>query len=475
MKRTKDILDKLLESYYYIALVAIINFLAWIFGIPLIAIIPYALISVYILLFTDRIENFLVIIMFMIMLKSPYNDGNTSFPVETAFFYSTIAIPLIYYVYKNFEKKFNFNFLIGFIAIVAAYLLSYISLIGKGEFNAAVIGTMTRVPLYVLLYIISSLYIKGDLRRFFSYTMLIMGLLIVVETFIVEMASELPLSEPKDYGWTYQNGAAQVLVLSIAYTVYLACTSKYSMLYLILIALQGSALIVTFSRGGLLAIGLISIPLLVVLILNLPQKRYLLIALPAVSIVFIPGLVDQMLNMVLNEGTSDGGRLPLYELAIDFFLENPLFGRTSLAFVPDIGDSTIGIYHIKEGSTFTNMNFHNTFLHFIATMGILGGIALMIHIGEVFKKVSSHKDLFMVITVIALIGINIHGMIDILYFKRQMMCILMVFFAIIDNAYPKNNYLTAWVVYLRYTIFLYSYFLMMNSRCDIFFILFLIS
>ncbi len=442
MSKTKELLNTFLDSNYYIAFVAIINFFSWLFGIPLIAIIPYTLISVYIFLFTDRIENFLVIIMFMVMLKSPYNNGNKSFPVETAIFYITIAIPLIYYAYKNFEKKFNFNFIVGFGAIAIVYLLSYISLIGKGEFNVAVFGSMFRIPKFILLYIISSLYIKRDLRKFFSYTMLIMGLVIVVETFVVEMMSELPLSDPKDYGWTVQNGAAQVLVLSIAYTVYLACTSKYSIIFLLLIALQGSALLVTFSRGGLLAIGLISIPLLVVLILNLPRKRYLLTALPAIFIVFIPGLIDQLLDMIVNEGTSDGGRLPLYQLGIDFFLENPLFGRTSLAFVPDIGDSTIGIYYIKEGSTFVSVNFHNTFLHFIATMGILGGIALMIHIGELFKKVSSHRDLFMIITMIALIGINIHGMIDILYFKRQMMCILMVFFAIIDNAYPKNDYLT---------------------------------
>ncbi len=442
MDRIKELLNIFLDSNYYIAFVAVVNFLSWIFGIPLIAIIPYTLISVYIFIFTDRIENFLVIIMFMVMLKSPYNGGNKSFPVEKAFFYIAIAIPLIYYVYKNFEKKFNFNFIIGLGAISIAYLLSYISLIGKSEFNVAVFGTMFRIPLFVLLYVISSLYIKRDLRKFFSYTMLIMGLVIVVETFVVEMMSELPLNEPKDYGWTVQNGAAQVLVLSIAYTVYLACTSKYSLIYLSFIALEGTALLVTFSRGGLLAIGLISIPLLVVLVLNLPRKRYLLIGLPAAFIVFIPGLFDQMLDMVVNEGTSDGGRLPLYQLAIDFFLENPLFGRTSLAFVPDIGDSTIGIYYIKEGSTFVSVNFHNTFLHFIATMGILGGIALMVHIGELFKKMSSHRDLFMIITVIALIGINIHGMVDILYFKRQMMCILMVFFAIIDNAYPKNDYLT---------------------------------
>ncbi len=439
MENIKKYMNTFLESNFYIPFIASVNFFAWILGVPLVAIIPYTLVAIYVLLFTDRIEYFFVMLMFMIMLRSPYNESGKSFVEEQIFFYVCISIPLIYFGIKNFEKKFNFNFAIGLLSLVIANFLSYISLIGSGEINLAVLSTMFSIPQVILLYFFASIYIKRDLRNYFAYAMVAMGMLIFLETIVVELLSDLPIDIAKDYGWTIQNGAAQVLVLTIPFTVYFACTSKYSIIYLVLAALQGIALVTTFSRGGILSFGLISIPLLIILLKFLPRKRYLLFLTPGLLALFVPNLIEQMLDMIITEGNTDNGRYNLYHLGIDFFLESPLFGRTSLAFYEDLGSSSYGIFSVNDGSQFVQVNFHNTFLHILATMGIIGAIALIIHIGELYKKITSHKDLFMIIVAIALIGANIHGMLDMLYFKWQMWHILPFLFAVIDNSYPKVN------------------------------------
>ncbi len=344
-----------------------------------------------------------------------------------------IIVPLIYYLVTHFERKNKYNFIIGLSALSVAYIISFINT-PSGEFGIATIGIMLMVPGFTLIYILAATYFKSDLKTYFAQVMMVMGLLVVAQTIVVESLGIVhtigenkvvfginDIGRAKYYGWTHQNGASQILLLSIVFTSYLACTSKkYNLIYFLLICLMGISILVTFSRGGILSFGLISIPLGVVLLRNLPRKRYFFVLASGLVVLFIPGLLDEIVEIITIEGTSSNGREELYISGILSFVEHPLLG-TPYSFT----DSSLN-------------NFHNTFIHILATMGIVGAIAFMVHIGDIYKTVIKRIDLFMIFVILGLIGANIHGMVDQLYFKFFMMPILMFLFGVIDSSYEDE-------------------------------------
>jgi O-antigen ligase len=181
-------------------------------------------------------------------------------------------------------------------------------------------------------------------------------------------------------------------------------------------------LLFTLSRGGILAF-IATIPLLIYYLYH-GQKNKLMITLNLLVLAiilttvilfrldyFIP-LYERFMNLDL-EGN---GRVELWVQAYHKFREYPLVGA--------------GLFARVEGDYFGF--YHNTFMHTLASLGIVGFISLLWQIIVVLKVFLKQKDLRKYVLLIALIGANIHGMVDNVYFMPQFMILFFAVLAVVE-------------------------------------------
>jgi len=85
----------------------------------------------------------------------------------------------------------------------------------------------------------------------------------------------------------------------------------------------------------------------------------------------------------------------------------------------------------RVGTKDYNM-YHNTFLHTLATMGILGGVSLAIQLFEQFKITLGRFKMANLFLAAALLGAHVHGMVDNVYFMPQFMILMVIMVAVIE-------------------------------------------
>ena len=117
----------------------------------------------------------------------------------------------------------------------------------------------------------------------------------------------------------------------------------------------------------------------------------------------------------------DSGRFELYKEAWNNFKTYPLFGAGLFARVTD---NYFGLYH-------------NTILHTMATLGSIGLISLLWQFIEIMKMFLKRMTVEKAILFIALIGANIHGMVDNVYYMPQFMVIFFIIIASVENFNEK--------------------------------------
>jgi O-antigen ligase len=113
----------------------------------------------------------------------------------------------------------------------------------------------------------------------------------------------------------------------------------------------------------------------------------------------------------------DNGRFILWEEALNKFIANPLFGS--------------GLFARVRGSYFGF--YHNTFMHTLATLGIIGLISIIWQIIVILKIFFNNITIQKMILLIALFGANLHGMVDNVYYMPQFMIIFFVIIAAVEN------------------------------------------
>ncbi|MCP3739491.1 O-antigen ligase family protein [Rossellomorea sp. BNER] len=144
--------------------------------------------------------------------------------------------------------------------------------------------------------------------------------------------------------------------------------------------------LLTFSRGGLVA--LVLVVLIYIVLEDLPRKiKMLMVSLLCLILFYITSTFiqfdfDQIITSRFNDFLSDGGsgRFELWGLAIDYFISNPLIG--------------IGAFNFSEYYAFKHsehLYVHNTYLEILAESGITGFLMYISFLLALFIKLIRHK------------------------------------------------------------------------------------
>lgn len=227
-----------------------------------------------------------------------------------------------------------------------------------------------------------------------------------------------------DLGWGISNFIATYLILFISTMTYFIKKYKLHIFWILLFLFEIAMLLFTLSRAGIISFLITSILLILFMFIKYEHKLNLLINLVIGIVIasvigyFTREYFIEIWNRLELLGLDDTGRIEIWYDAIDKFKANPIFG---------------GGFFAREAAGELRM-FHNTILHTLACFGVVGGVGLLIQFVSVLRVFLRRLNQEKAILFIALIGVNIHGMVDNIYFMPQYMIIMLIIVAVVENA-----------------------------------------
>ncbi|HKL47644.1 MAG TPA: O-antigen ligase family protein [Candidatus Izemoplasmatales bacterium] len=346
-----------------------------------------------------------------------------------------IAFILHYIIYheKWVKGKLTIPLLLMLVAMIFSIFNTEIFDINYGFY--LVIGLF-----YVLIYIFFIQTIKGDNLNYILRLFMVLGLLISAQVFIYYLNSDDVLtaleSKSINLGWGISNFVATYLIVFISASFYYIKTRKLKLITTLIITFEIIMLLFTLSRGGVLAF-VTMFPLLIFYLYH-GQKNKLTISLYLMILAIILGIIfslqtdyfmplfERFKNLDIKEGN---GRVELWVQAYHKFRAYPIVGA--------------GLFARVEGDYFGF--YHNTVMHTLASLGLVGLVSLLWQMVVVLKIFMKNINLEKGILLIALIGANLHGMVDNVYFMPQFMILFFIVIAATEiHNHQKESYARIW-------------------------------
>lgn len=233
----------------------------------------------------------------------------------------------------------------------------------------------------------------------------------------------------KDFtlGWALSNHAVIPVNIGVVFSCYLFFKSdklSYKIFYVV------SALIGVFincfvaCRGGMLGLAVCGI--LVLSFAFIYYKKYWKIILASLlgAIVLVvlalvilrnTSFVSTLLSHFKDIGVTDGGRSNHYDIVFSLFKDNWFIGT-------GWGSSHYYLVTLKDWDIY---NYHCWFLQILGPCGILGLVAFIIYLIDIFR-VKNYKDPFTLFVFIVMAYALVHGFVDTVIFNKKFQFLLTI-------------------------------------------------
>lgn len=412
----------------YLIILSIITLVLWAFDLAYIG-VPIFIGAIFVLLLV--LKNSIYIIPFLLNALFMISQTEWDLTNIPMYLYLAPALAIVGIGIHIFRFKVNIfkgKLFLGLAILVVAMIVSNFinNPVLDMNFYLITIGSLFLLFLYGFL----ANTIQGDNLMYLIRIFVILGVMIsfqVLLFYIFKSENTILYNlEHKtiDLGWGISNFIATYLILFISTMTYFIKKYKLHIFWIILFLFEIAMLLFTLSRAGIISFFITSV--LLVLFMFIKYEHKLNLFLNLVIGIVIAGAVGYFArdyfiiiwNRLIDLGLDDTGRIEIWYDAIDKFKANPIFG---------------GGFFAREAEGELRM-FHNTILHTLACFGVVGGVGLFIQFASVIRVFLHRLNQEKAILFIALIGVNIHGMVDNIYFMPQYMIIMFVIIAVVENA-----------------------------------------
>jgi len=412
----------------YLIILSIITLVLWTFDLAYIG-FPIFLGIIFVLLV--MLKNSIYVIPFLLNLLfmiSQTEWGLTSIPMYLYIAPAVGVLGILIHVIRFKVNIFKGKLFIGLAILVIAMIVSNFinNPVFDMNFYFITIGSLSLLVLYGFF----ANTIVGENLMYLIRIFVIIGVMISFQVFIFYVFKSentiLYNLEHKtiDLGWGISNFIATYLILFISTMTYFIKKYKLHIFWILLFLFEIAMLLFTLSRAGIISFLITSILLILFMFIKYEHKLNLLINLVIGIVIasvigyFTREYFIEIWNRLELLGLDDTGRIEIWYDAIDKFKANPIFG---------------GGFFAREAAGELRM-FHNTILHTLACFGVVGGVGLLIQFVSVLRVFLRRLNQEKAILFIALIGVNIHGMVDNIYFMPQYMIIMLIIVAVVENA-----------------------------------------
>jgi len=419
----------------YLIFVSLVTLILWYKGLEMIGIpIFLGVIFVIFIFCKNSIYTFPYIINMLFMISQ--TDWNLDLiPIYLYIAPGVVVLGIIIHSIRFKVKIFKGEFIWGVTLLGIAIVASVI--INTTDYNIISILGFGYPIMLVFLYGFLANSIRGENLLYLIRILVIVGIMISLQVFLYYLDIYLVEGsqgvhhalETKeiDLGWGISNFVATYLIMFIVCTTYFIKKYKLHIFWIVLFLFEITMLLFTLSRAGILAFAATAIFLILYLFIKYDHKLNLLlnflggIIIVGAAVYFLREYFFTIFERLERLWLDDSGRINLWEEAIQIIKTNSIFGRGIFARSIGVGDNELRM-------------FHNTILHTLASFGILGGLALIVQFISILRIFLYKLNQEKAILLIAIIGANIHGMVDNVYFMPQYMIIMFIIIAVVENA-----------------------------------------
>ena len=367
----------------------------------------YILIFLFLIIRKMPLSYFMVVILFSIMA---IQTDSGIYKVD----YILTTILFGYVIIKNIIHRYIVLGSLFFILIINL-LYNLLSVTWAPVLGDAFEGIVGMVQGYMFYYIVTNSKLTLNKNKFIEISKIASFLMLTLSaqilTIYVQHGFDNVIARKNfvELGWGFSNLIAIVYTFLIPIALYKYTLKKGFYLHYYLIDLIGIiALFLTLSRGAIIGV-LASLVLFLLLFLrthfllkygSITTICALIIYKHETLLTYFTKIKNQFIG---NDFLNDSGRFPLYQLALDHFLEKPWFGQGVKASKYLISEAGRGSIH-----------YHNFILQILATLGIVGFIFFIIIMLKTLRLMV-HKEPFILCCFLGLIASLIHQLVDVSY------------------------------------------------------------
>ena len=324
---------------------------------------------------------------------------------------------IIYPVQKIKLGKLFYPLIFVNIALFAGGLFSpYVISYANGLSSSISVGILTLV-----VYLLFSNYYcppkDFDYKEHFLYYLAVCGALIAVELIFHTYQVSINLIKQYDMGYGNTNIVGAALLITTPAIWYFVAKAKNILPPIFGLILSYAGVYLSKSDGSLM-LSLLCLPVIVYFVLkHVNQKRrnhlikggliFLMVVTVALIVICTKHDLASTIISYLKAFKLDSGRTPLFIEATQLFFKYPIFG--------------VGLGYSNPNSTIPAVdghiiaylyNFHSTFFHTVATMGVVGLVAYVIYYIARYKILLKKCDFYRITAYLSFTVMQCYGMVD---------------------------------------------------------------
>lgn len=422
----RDKTDEFLHGLKYILLIILLTALSFVLGGELVLYTLFAALAVYVLVWGEDLLPLMPVVICAYIAPSARNNPGRN---ETSVFHGAaggyllilgglIVLALIFRLIRSRRAFFTGKkqLLSGLLILSGTYLLSGI---GSAGYSQLAVKNLLFALLQALSVLLPYWLFAGgvDWKRsrhdYLAWLGTGTGLLLLFQILWIYLAGNVItggiIDRNRIYtGWGMYNNMGTMLAMMIPFVFYLAFTYRKGWLGILVGAAFLMGVCLTCSRSSML-VALLCYGACCCLMVFFGRRRkrnavtviVLAFALAAVLILFHRQILI-LFSQILDDAQELQSRVDIYQNGWREFLRNPLFGTT---FYPAEGLSwswsTTGI------TSFLPARWHNTVIQLLASTGIAGLLAYLLHRYQTVRlvlKLQSRRQLLLVFSVLVLLA-----------------------------------------------------------------------
>lgn len=442
MEKIKTTIKSIIESKYFMIVLALITIFSYSINVPFIAYLTLVIIITPTLLL--KAEPKAIIGYFMLSAFSDRSKGLNKIEIIILLIVSIPAIlSLIYYIIKNY--KYIYETLrsdVIFMILTLIIILALVSILNSPDRAQSLKGV--RFLLSSLIIYVSARLLVHD-KNYLAYSIIILSISLCIMLFI-NIGFRLNEGNSFEYilntkclniGNSHQNHIMSIINISFVVSLYYFINNKNigaRILVLINMALFFITNVISACRAGYLGL-IVTIPFMIAYYIkyhkkikdDIPYAIVIIIGFLAAVIALLGlGYLDTVFSNLVHRGFYLSERDKIYEYAFDIFKESPLIGRGIFSanyYLKPIG---LDVFY-----------YHSYIFQTIAELGIFGAILALGFLGFSIKKVLKN-DIFNMMVLLVIIYFLSNGVLDTLFYNRIIMPLLLVPLALIRD--EKNRY-----------------------------------
>lgn len=418
-------IQQFFSSVLYFVSLSVFTFIIWANQLDMIGVMVLSSLAFFVLIFKRNSIHSIPIFFNMLFVVS-----RTDWAIETLplYLYMIPILAVLGFIihYLRFHDKWIHGHLM--LPIMLLFIGMILTVINNGIIDRFYLIYIAFGLFYLLFYLFFLQTLKGDQLEYLIKLFFVLGILVSAEVLYHYLSggdiAEALRDDRVHLGWGLSNYVATYLIIFIPAAFYFIKTKPLKFVSAIVVAFEIMMLLFTLSRGGVLAFTILS-PFLIIYIYHGQKSKFrvtmylLLIAICLVSVFvfrteFFQPLFERFKELDFTDGS---GRVDIWIHAYNVFREHPLLGAGLLARFED------GSFHF----------FHNTVLHTLASFGLIGLASLIWQLAEVLIMFIKKSNVQKVALFLALLGANIHGMVDNVYYQLQFMAIFFVIIAAVES------------------------------------------